>query len=608
MNCSQCGVAPINKWSNCCYKGGSWYKMCGKQNLFPYTWEQGYYACNINNYERYSIKLIVPGHGDASRTEGLVRNLKKISSSFSKRFLFTCHVFLYNKITFPFDCERTYSKGLWTDFMKQVNYYDYDYYILMMDDVYLQKPTVENMIDTMKNYNLSVAAPSLTSWHWKIMEQNSSCILRKTNYLDMLFTIFKKDAFQCWSNQIDLKNNNYGWGYDITFKKNCNVEMGILDNFLAIHTSGEARGSKRLYNENRAQEQLWNWLYSHGWDKKKLNMDELINTIEGSVTEYIRRPILKIADSSYFQSVKHNGGWGDIMKHLIKSNTISPTVGSISFVDCSESMFMWNSRKLKTPWIGIIHFTQNLPSIFPEKETVQGLLINQNFRESLSFCKMLIVLSQNLKDWLKKQVSIPVVAMKHPAPFVSKKKLNMCTYEVGEKYKRVILLGSQYRRVSTIYNLKTDMERSWLPGTDDIGHITRLFKRDRSISKQIYMNSVNITYTHSSEEYYELLKSSIVIIDLWDAAANNAVLECITCKIPAFITRLPGTVEYIGENYPLLFDNIKDLEKMIYSKNLNSLLISAQNYLSSVKTESIESFSSDISKIGLEVFSGQNVV
>ena len=50
------------------------------------------------------------------------------------------------------------------------------------------------------------------------------------------------------------------------------------------------------------------------------------------------------------------------------------------------------------------------------------------------------------------------------------------------------------------------MGRSWLPVTDDIGHITRLFKRDSNISKQIYINSVNITYTHSSTEYYELLK------------------------------------------------------------------------------------------------------
>ena len=80
MNCSQCGIAPINKWANCCYKGGSWYKMCGQQNLFPYTWEQGYYSCNINNYDKSSVKLVIPGHGESSRTNGLIRNLKKISS------------------------------------------------------------------------------------------------------------------------------------------------------------------------------------------------------------------------------------------------------------------------------------------------------------------------------------------------------------------------------------------------------------------------------------------------------------------------------------------------------------------------------------------------
>jgi len=39
-----CAFSRDGSESNCCYEGGSWFQMCGDEEI--YSWEEGYYACN----------------------------------------------------------------------------------------------------------------------------------------------------------------------------------------------------------------------------------------------------------------------------------------------------------------------------------------------------------------------------------------------------------------------------------------------------------------------------------------------------------------------------------------------------------------------------------
>ena len=85
---------------------------------------------------------------------------------------------------------------------------------------------------------------------------------------------------------------------------------------------------------------------------------------------------------------------------------------------------------------------------------------------------------------------------------------------------------------------------------------------------------------NSFEEYDRFVKENIVIVDLWAATANNAVLEAIALNAPFFIRKLPSTAQYLGEHYPLFFSTIEELQDMIGNEDkLEALLLSGHNYL-----------------------------
>ena len=95
-------------------------------------------------------------------------------------------------------------------------------------------------------------------------------------------------------------------------------------------------------------------------------------------------------------------------------------------------------------------------------------------------------------------------------------------------------------------------------------------------TKLINYDSVEMKYLTNFEEYDNLLMMNIVFIDLFDAAANNAVLECIVRNTPIIVRKLPAIVEYLGNDYPLYFNKIGEAENLL----LDEMKIKqAHNYL-----------------------------
>jgi hypothetical protein len=82
------------------------------------------------------------------------------------------------------------------------------------------------------------------------------------------------------------------------------------------------------------------------------------------------------------------------------------------------------------------------------------------------------------------------------------------------------------------------------------------------------LSSVDIMYTGSADEYDRMLVENIIIIDMWDASANNAVLECIASNTPFFVTALEAVKEYVGPKYPLLFNHYSEVERIVKNTRL----------------------------------------
>ena len=296
-----------------------------------------------------------------------------------------------------------------------------------------------------------------------------------------------------------------------------------------------------------------------------------------------------VLETEYFKLVTHRGGWKTIITNLIENNIVNTKNNTImytnkknktiKFIDSVESRFLWNkqSKPMTENWIGIIHYSPDLPNFI---EHDLNLVLNKPiFIQSLKYCKGLIVFSQNSLNYIKANLnykSIKCINFKFPIKEIEYK----CDIDnlIENKNYSVIQLGLQDRKVSTIYTLKTKLNKIWLPGSNN--YIERLNKEKKYLNLKININSVSIKYVEDFNEYDNLLKNNIIIIPLWGASGNNSIVEIIEMNIPAFVTRVPAAEEYLGINYPMFYSENDEIEEIINDPNkLAQILNETYTYL-----------------------------
>ena len=135
---------------------------------------------------------------------------------------------------------------------------------------------------------------------------------------------------------------------------------------------------------------------------------------------------------------------------------------------------------------------------------------------------------------------------------------------------------TQYRKCTEIYLLKSKYEKIWMPGTKSQRASNCLHDEIKLLNYDldIINNNVNTIYLDNFDQYDQLLLTNIIIIPLWNASANNAVLECIQMNIPFFVSRIKSTEEYLGKNYDVKYISLINKYNGPYQYNLycNDLL------------------------------------
>jgi hypothetical protein len=288
--------------------------------------------------------------------------------------------------------------------------------------------------------------------------------------------------------------------------------------------------------------------------------------------------------------IEHRGGWSDIVDKLLDSD-FHNEMSDIYFYDIMESKFLWtNSYISEKNWVGILHSTPKKPSYINQynKSNYLGYLgideffNNKFFLKSLENCKMIFVLSDYVKFYLQKKlnefnINIKVFSLKHPVNS-NVKKFNFNLYK-NNNDKNIILIGKQLRKLHTFLLINAqNHKKKWLTGTKDIKFINRQFDEEvkyYNLDKKLFFHDMNAYYLDSFEDYDNFLSKNIVFLDLYDASANNTILECIIRNTPIIVKRIPPVVEYLGENYPLYFNNIDEVSELI---NKNEIL-KAYKYL-----------------------------
>jgi hypothetical protein len=286
---------------------------------------------------------------------------------------------------------------------------------------------------------------------------------------------------------------------------------------------------------------------------------------------------------------EHRGGWKSIINSLIQSSFYNNN-SEIEFYDMIESYYLWNNKYFSSnKWAGILHCTQSTP-LYLNIINIKNLFKNINFIKSLNNCMYIISLSEYISNYLrvifnKLQKNIKVITIKHP---VESNNIIMFNYDnyINNNEKYIIQIGQQLRKMSSIYLLNLpNYKKLWLCGTKNIDKCKLLLDKEiKYLNLNITnMDSVKIKYTNTFEEYDILLSKNIVFIDLFDASANNTILECIVRNTPIIINKLPAIVEYLGEDYPLYFNNLEEIPKIINS----SLILEAHIYLKNMNKEDL---------------------
>jgi glycosyltransferase involved in cell wall biosynthesis len=255
----------------------------------------------------------------------------------------------------------------------------------------------------------------------------------------------------------------------------------------------------------------------------------------------------------------HRGGWkfvcGLIAEHLHCED-------GVRFIGSVEDEVA-QRRIIAEPWVGFIHqVPKHNMRWFPDLER---LLKNESWRASAQNCLGLFVLSSYVKDYLQSAgCEIPIARIFYPAE--PTRRLFSLERFLARRSRRIISGGEFLRNFQPYYDLKA-------PGFSKKLLVHEGFKWESIVQN----DSVSQLGRVTDDEYDALLEDSIVFLNLFDAPANTAVVECIARNTPLLINPLPGVVEYLGEDYPFYYSSLEEAEAKLQQP---ALIRETSEYLS----------------------------
>ena len=214
------------------------------------------------------------------------------------------------------------------------------------------------------------------------------------------------------------------------------------------------------------------------------------------------------------------------------------------------------------PWIGFIHVPPLVPAWFQSEQSNQRVFTRKPWRTSLKHCRGLFTLSEYHRRYLEQTLrpNFPISALRHPAEF-PEVGFDMDRYRNNPR-KRLVQVGWWLRRLYAISKVKAPLHTPTLLGSTDWSKNLVAYA-ERRIHRLTDAISVDVIDFLENEAYDDLLSENLVFIDLYDTSANNTVIESIARGTPIVVCRHPAVEEYLGSDYPLLFDELDQVPKLL---------------------------------------------
>jgi hypothetical protein len=249
-------------------------------------------------------------------------------------------------------------------------------------------------------------------------------------------------------------------------------------------------------------------------------------------------PLLKIGEQQTF--AHHRCGWAyaiDCLRPLHKDTGVRLE----GFLD---NAIFWRAE-LNEPFVGFLHNPLTTPSGVRAKYESRGAYNNLNsdcWRDVEHMCKGIFVLSEDLRRKVSDMTDCPCECLIHPVEMCDKK----FQMDIYEKDPKVVHLGQWMRRFDSFRRLSCPQRKVPL-----------------SFEEEHAAHSLEAEGRLENEEFDLLMSESVVFIHLFDVVACNAVLDCIARNTPIVCNRLPATEQYLGSDYPGLFESLKEAESIL---------------------------------------------
>ena len=257
----------------------------------------------------------------------------------------------------------------------------------------------------------------------------------------------------------------------------------------------------------------------------------------------------------------HRAGWQFVVS-LLQEHLSDPD-GTI-FVSSVEDM-LFDGTPPKDPWVGFVHqVPDNANRWFPD---ARRLLNHPVWTEAKPMCRGLFVLCKYLKEFLESNViGVPVCRLYYPTPHSD----SHFSFErlVRERPRKLIFVGEYLRNFEAFNLVKFDGYKKVLLRSPDV-----------TLGQLTLSSDIEILERVPDDEYDDLLASSIVFLNLFDAPANTTVIECIERGTPILVNRLPALEEYLGAEYPFFYESLAEASAKLGD---NSLILKTHEYLLSL--------------------------
>lgn len=247
----------------------------------------------------------------------------------------------------------------------------------------------------------------------------------------------------------------------------------------------------------------------------------------------------------------HRSGWSGCHRALSESGI---RIAIDDFVE--QTILHGPGAYHDRPFVGFFHYPPDntVPAFAVDKHTClyEHLFQAEAWRRSRAHLAAAVCLSDHLAEWLRPQLAVPVLVVRHPTD----RTVPRWSPRLFAERPSLLQVGAFYRDTRAIARMALSIEKIRLLDLN-----TRWIDAwDRRVGEHAGPREWPADIRHinrvSDQEYDRLLSTSVVLTSFLAASASNVVVECIARATPLVVNGLPAVVEYLGDEYPLYLDRL----------------------------------------------------